>query len=190
MKWLHVYTEEPSAKIIFDTLLPKILPTDVFFSVYSHQGKQDLEKALRKTLPSISKIPGSRILITRDQDSGDCKDVKKKLDDIILGNCSCPYKIRIVCTELESWFLGDLAAIENAYPRFRAGVYSTKADLRNVDSIVTPNNYLLKAIPEYSGKETLPKLETAENISKFMSLEFNKSTSFNFTISAIYQLIA
>jgi hypothetical protein len=73
MTFLHVFTEEESARRVFDIILPKILPDGIYFKVYSHQGKNDLEKALRTTLPTISKIPGSRILITRDQDSADCK---------------------------------------------------------------------------------------------------------------------
>jgi hypothetical protein len=132
---LHVFTEEPSAKNVFDVLLPKLLPEDVSFRVYPHQGKRDLESALRKSLPSISKIPGSRILITRDQDSADCTDVKGGISEIIDNSCKCDYLIRIACKELESWILGDLEAIKSAYPRFKPELHLTKSDFRNVDHI-------------------------------------------------------
>ena len=83
MTFLHIFTEEPSLKIVLETILPKILSEEVHFQIYSHQGKQDLEKALTKTLPTISKIPGSKILVTRDQDSSDCKELKQNLLQII-----------------------------------------------------------------------------------------------------------
>jgi len=134
-------------------------------------------------------MPGSRILITRDQDSADCKDVKNILNEIASEYCHCPYMIRIVCHELESWFLGDLNAIKTVFPRFKPEAYRNKADLRNVDKVVSPNEYLLKIIPEYNGRTYLPKLETAEKISPFLDLDNNNSTSFNNSISGIRKLV-
>ena len=189
MIMLHIFTEEPSLKIVLESILPKIVPQTVYYQIYSHQGKQDLEIALRKTLPTISKIPGSRVLVTRDQDSADCKDVKKHLIDLIELNCSCQFKIRIVCRELESWYLGDMSAIEKAYPRFTASNHINKSEFRNVDKIQSPNRALLKIIPEYSAREYLPKLETAENISQHLDLENNKSDSYKHTINAVLSLI-
>lgn len=186
---LHIFTEELSAKNVLDEVLPKLIP-GVHYRIYPHQGKEDLYKALRTTVPSISKIPGSRILITRDQDNYDCKDVKADLLKIVDGKCACPHSIRIVCRELESWFLGDLNAIKQAYPRFKPEQHSAKADFRDVDSIAIPNDYLLRIIPEYQGMATLPKLETSSKISKFLDLENNTSKSFKFTLSAITQLVA
>lgn len=190
MIFLHIFTEEPSAKNVFEVILPKIIPENVMFRIYSHQGKQDLERGLRSALPSISRIPNSRILITRDQDSSDCKELKEDLIAIIGNNCNCPYKIRIVCRELEAWFLGDLSAIKKAYSRFRPENYIGRAEFRNVDNLTQPNDYLLKIIPEFTGRETLPKLETSNTIAPFLKIEDNKSTSFNATINAIRVLTA
>lgn len=189
MTYLYIFTEEPSLKIVLETILPKILPQNVYFEIYSHQGKQDLERALTSTLPTISKIPGAKILVTRDQDSSDCKELKQNLLQIIGLNCHCDFLIRIVCRELEAWYLGDMAAIEKAYPRFKAVQYTNKSEYRNVDKLQNPNRELLKIIPEYSNREYLPKLETAEYISPFLNFEKNKSESFNQTINAILKLI-
>jgi hypothetical protein len=185
---IHIFTEEVSIKNVFDIILPKILPDDVFFSIYKHQGKKDLEQAIKKIIPSISRIPDSRILIIRDQDNENCEALKKHIVDLLNGHCHCKYFVRIVCRELESWFLGDLAAIEKAYNRFKAKEYLHKAKLRNVDEIVAPHRCLLEIIPEYSGRSTLPKIETAIKIAPFMSLENNSSKSFNHTIGAIKKL--
>ena len=149
-----------------------------------------MEKAIRRTIPSISKIPGSRIIITRDQDSANCLKLKAELDEIAKANCFCPYKIRIVCQELESWFLGDLDAIENAFQRFRSDNYRGKAELRNVDAINQPSEYLLKILPEFSGARHLPKLEVAEKVSQNMKIDRNRSTSFRHFIQSIRELTA
>ena len=184
---LYIFTEELSAKNVFDIILPQILPQNVSFNVFSHQGKQDLIKALRTTIPTISKIQGAKILITHDQDSADCKEIKKKLKDVINEKCHCDFFIRIVCKELESWFLGDLEAVEKAYPRFKSSQYKDKANMRDVDSIVNPSYYLCRVI--YSQNKKLPKIEVSQKISPFLTIENNTSTSFQHTISAIKQLV-
>ena len=169
---LHIFTEEVSAKNVFDAILPKILSESVSYRIYPHQGKQDLENALRTSLPSISKIPGSKVLITRDQDSADCRIVKNDIQRILDDNCHCDYSIRIVCKELESWFLGDSEAIKKAFPRFKPEQYRSKRNIRNVDKITNPSKYLLKIIPDYTNNKKLPKLAVSENIAGF--LDFGK----------------
>lgn len=186
---IHIFTEEFSIKNVFETILPKILPEGVAYRIYSHQGKGDLEKALTKTIPSISKIPDSKILILWDQDNEDCIALKKKIQEALKGSCSCDFYIRIVCRELESWFLGDLSAVEKAFPRFKAEQYEHKVDLRNVDLMVSPSNYLRSIIPDYSSSKILPKLEVSGKIAPFMNIEKNTSTSFNHTIQSIKKLI-
>lgn len=186
---LHVFTEEPSAKNVFQAILPRILPPSVHFRIYDHQGKQDLEHALKSAIPSISKIPGSRVLVTRDQDN-DCKELKKALVAILDKKCSCPYFVRIICQELESWFLGDMVAVQKAYARFKAESYINRAEFRNVDSLQKPHQQILEIIPEYSGRTSLPKLETSEKIAEFLEVQRNTSKSFHHTIDCIKRLIS
>ena len=79
-------------------------------------------------------------------------------------------------------------AIKSAFPRFNPNQYFNKANLRNVDKLHSPNKYLLKIIPEYSGRKELPKIETSQKISKHLDIENNKSQSFRNTIKAIKRL--
>jgi hypothetical protein len=144
MTELHIFTEEPSIEKVFDALLPQILPESISFYIHPHQGKQDLEQALKTAVPSISKIPNAKILITRDQDEDDCKKLKQKLVNLVHEKCACDYFVRIICKELESWFLGDLPAIEKAWPGFKAKQCSNKRQLKNVDNIKKPSEYLQK----------------------------------------------
>lgn len=195
MIFLHIFTEEPSIEKVFNTILPKLLDVEnVSFRVYAHQGKNDLEHALRTTLPTISKIPNSRILITRDQDLYDCKELKQSLDNIVKNNCASSYFIRIICRELEAWFLGDMSAIQQAYPRFEASRYQNGSKFRDIDKIQSPNVRLKEIIPDYQSLDHLPKNETAERISPFLSLDnnftSNKSPSFQNTMKAIQKLVS
>ncbi len=185
---IHVFTEELSAKNVLDIILKKLLPEGVHYRIYPHQGKQDLEKGLRTSLPSISKIPGSKVLITRDQDSGNCATVKSSIQELIQGNCHCESIVRIACRELEAWLLGDLNAIKDAFPRFKPEHYRSTASFRNVDSIHQPNKYLLRVIPEYKSRTSLPKLSVSEKIAPYLDFDRNTSSSFNHTISAIRRL--
>ena len=189
MNTLFILTEEPSIKNIFEVVLPQILPQNVNFRILIHQGKKDLEKALTEKIASLSRIEGAKILVTIDQDTNDCKLLKQKLTNIISENCNCDYKIRIVCKELESWLLGDLSAIEKAFPRFKSVLYSDKEQMRNVDKIKgKPSDFLLRIVPEFKDRKKLPKLESSKKIAPFLDIDNNNSESFNHTINAIRQL--
>ena len=80
-------------------------------------------------------------------------------------------------------------AINKGYPRFKPESFKNKSDFRNVDKITNPNIYLLKIIPEFSKRSTLPKLEVSETIAPFLNISDNKSVSFIHTINAIKKLI-
>jgi len=184
---LHVFTEEASFEKFARHLFARLIP-DVDVRIYSHQGKQDLEKALRTTLPTISKIPDARILVTRDQDSENCRMLKKRLLDLITGKCFCIYKIRIVCRELECWMLGDMEAISKAYPRFKPEQYQHKADFREVDLIADAPDRLLRMIPELKENKSLPKLAFANNVAPHMNVDINTSLSFKHFVTSVLQL--
>jgi len=189
MNTLFILTEEPSIKNIFDVVLPQILPQNVDFRILVHQGKNDLERALTDKIASLSRIKGVKILITIDQDADDCKQLKQKLAELVDENCACEYKIRIVCKELESWLLGNLLAIEKAFPRFRSVLYTEKEQMRNVDKIKgKPSDFLLRIVPEFKDRKKLPKLEFSKKIAPFLDIANNTSTSFNHTINAIKKL--
>jgi len=185
---LHIFTEEESAKRLFDILISRLFP-ELNFRVYPHQGKQDLKEALTKTLPVISKKPGSRILVTIDQDSGDCILIKNSILTMVSTHCQCPVKIRIICRELESWFLGDLDSIKKVYPRFNPIFYKNKRTYRNVDLIHNPDKHLLKAIPELKNKNYFPKVEFAEKLAPLMNYDNNTSISFKNTLKGINSLL-
>ncbi len=185
---LYIFTEEPSAEKCFSHFLPKLLSSSVKFKIFAHGGRENLKQALQKTLPTISREQNAKILITIDQDDYDCKTLKEELQEIIRTKCQCPYKIRIVCKELESWFLGDLLAISKAYPRFKPEKYRNKSNMKKVDDIIKPSKKLIKMITEIDGRIFLSKGELSEKISPHLDINSNTSTSFNQTIKSVEEL--
>jgi len=49
---------------------------------------------------------------------------------------------------------------------------------------------LLNIIPEYKGREHLPKIETAGKVAKYLSIDENRSASFQNFISGVQKLIS
>lgn len=186
-KSLHIYTEEKSFEEFARAILPNIIK-QTQLKIYSHQGKSDMEKALRSTLPIISRIPGAKVIITRDQDSGNCMNLKQTLQDIVSHNCFSEFKIRIVCRELECWLLGDLKAISKAYPRFKPEQYVNKSDFKTIDTLDGTDQLLLRIIPELMQYKTLPKMAFAKNVAQYMNVDNNKSVSFQHFVKAVKSL--
>jgi hypothetical protein len=183
---LYVLAEEPSIQPVLERMITSVAPT-ITTEIRWFQGKHELEHLLQGITLSISKKPHSAILVTRDQDEEDCKLLKQRLLGKMRHRTSNS-RVRIVCRELEAWFLGDLQAIEMAYPRSKATKYRNKSELRNVDTLPHPSQYLKKIIPDFAKLPYLPKREVAQKIAPYLNLERNKSVSFSWTVKAIQQL--
>ncbi len=99
---------------VLKVLLPQLLPQEVGFQLITHKGKQHLEKAIPYKLRRWQ-TPNTHFVIVRDQNSDDCLKLKQQLKDLCQQGGKPDALIRIVCHELESGFLGDLAAVEKAF---------------------------------------------------------------------------
>ncbi|MER0440873.1 DUF4276 family protein [Emticicia sp. W12TSBA100-4] len=168
--------EEPSMENVLNEILPKILPKGFILNsncfLRPHQGKSDLRKSIPNKVRAFSHSPEEvKIVILHDQDSNDCKELKRQIEDLCLQNGHCPVLIRIVCRELESWYLGDMDAIQQIYPRFKANNYKRVAKFRNPD-ICNASDELKKIIPDFQ------KGYASREISKHLNIEENQSESF------------
>lgn len=117
--------EEESMKHVLEILLPKILPPTYRLNencfLRPHNGKSDLRNSIPKKVKVFSAFrEETKLVILHDQDSNDCTVLKKDLQKLCEENGDCPVLIRIPCRELEAWYLGDMEAVEQAYPRFKA----------------------------------------------------------------------
>jgi len=141
---LAFFLEETSAKVLLEGLLPRFVPMDrVALRLIPFEGKQDLERQLVRKIRSW-RTPNTRFIILRDQDAGKCKDVKKRLVALCREAKQPQALVRIACQELESWYLGDLAAVESALKIEGLADHQKKARFRNPDNLYKPSMVLEK----------------------------------------------
>lgn len=177
--------EEKSSKNLIDAIAPQILPEGVSLYSFAFDGKSDLEKNIVLKMRGWLK-PNTVFLVMRDQDSADCKLVKRNL----MEKCSesrVPsdrYMVRIACHELESFFLGDLDAVRAAgYKITLSKKFKTGYD--NPDSMTNAAEELAKITGQ-----AYRKIQGSKDISCKMKLDgSNKSVSFNMLVSGIRKLV-
>ncbi len=183
--------EDFSMKKFLEGILPRLGFESYHFEIKFHQGKEDLKCNLDKTIPTLSKR-ANQIIILIDQDTENCLELKNNIKEK-MWRCSCEYKIRIACYELEAWFLGDMDAIKQCSERFNPDSYRNKEEYRNIDAIYKPkpSTHIEKIVPDlkkiYSSKDKF-----AAEISKHINLEnqVNKSYSFNVFLETIKSIKA
>ena len=181
--------EEPSMVNYLEQILPKILPEGFVLNencfLRPHNGKSDLLKSIPQKVKAFSKLTHEayRIVIVHDQDSNDCKHLKQKLATLCIQNGDCPTLIRIACRELEAWYLGDMDAIQKVYPSFKADQYRNKAKFRDPDTC-NPSDELKKLIPSFQ------KGYASKEISKYISIENNRSASFGHFVNGLKRFLS
>ena len=182
MRELVFLLEEESMKALLDVLLPQILPNDITFRCIPHEGKQDLEKSIPRKLRAWQ-TPNTSFVIVRDKDRADCLKVKKHLVELCqqAGRTDC--LVRIACHELESWFLGDLAAIEKAFNIKKLAAQQQNRKYKEPDKLSNASEEIEKLVKGYR------KISGAKKIAAHMTIHQNYSHSFNCFISGVSGLI-
>ena len=87
--------------------------------------------------------------------------------------------IRIVCHELESWFLGDLIAVEKAFQIKGLGKKKKKKKFHNPNHLANASQELEKLVKNYE------KLSGATIIAPYLDLTNNRSHSFQVFITGV-----
>ncbi|MFT5419587.1 MAG: hypothetical protein ACI9D5_000328 [Candidatus Endobugula sp.] len=180
---LVFFLEEQSAKEMLEGLLPRMLNKDVRFQCISFEGKQDLEKQLGKRLRNWCD-PNAFFIVLRDQDSADCITVKQRLVKICQTSGKPNTLVRIVCRELESWYLGDLQAVEKGLGMTSVAKHQRNSKFRNPDRLQNPKQELKKLT-----KNNYQQILGSREIGRHMALEHNLSTSFNAFISGVVKIL-
>ena len=175
--------EEISMQTLLEGLLPRLFPGLPFLCV-PHDGKQDLEKSIPRKLKAWRE-PGVRFVIMRDQDSADCRQIKTELVRLCQNAGRSNSLVRVVCRELEAWYVGEPRALTQAFPEARSPVLRelAKSRYRNPDSVDQPSKAIAKLIPEFQ------KGLGARRMGLKLSEE-NSSRSFQIFIEGVRQLWA
>lgn len=200
---IEVLVEEQSAEVALQNLLPRMLPPEVTFAVHPHSGKMDLLARLPGLLAGYRRWITSeyRIVILIDQDTSDCRTLKRKLERIAVEAGLQPKSIarrgsfqvlnRLAIEELESWFFGDPQAVCAAYPRIPSSSLRSAA-YRRPDAIAGGTAEALERILQRHRyyRSGMPKIEVARSISAHMDPGRNSSNSFRIFREGILELIS
>lgn len=181
MNELVFLLEEPSAKAMLEGVLPRLLGDNVNVVYVVFEGKQDLEKRLPRRLRAWLN-PNARFVVMRDQDSGDCYEIKRKLAGICEEAGRPGALVRIACHELESFYLGDLQAVASTIGPHTLVKQQDKAKYRDPDNLNNAYQELKRIAKAYQ------KLAGSRAIGPALSLDDNRSRSFNQLIGGIKKL--
>jgi hypothetical protein len=174
--------EEPSAQAMLEGVLPRLLRNSVTVQYIVFEGKQDLEKQIVRKLRNW-KIPDSVFLVMRDQDASNCAIVKENLKSLCQEAGKSEALVRIACRELESFYFGDLSAMESTLHINALRQKQGKKQYRVPDEIICPSRELGKLS---DGK--YQKIGGSREIGKILSLDQNTSHSFNVLLSGIKKI--
>lgn len=184
MKELVFLLEEESAKAMLESLLPRILHRDIRPRLISFEGKQDLERHMTKRLRGYVN-PQARFIILRDQDSApDCSVLKTQL----VERCQQAGRhkttlVRIACTELETFYLADLHAVEQALNINNLVRLQGAAKFRSPDRLGSPSKELAALTTG-----TYQKVSGSRDIGKYLDTDNERSPSFKNLINGIRRM--
>lgn len=159
--------EERSMKVLLDALLPRLVPGLPFLCV-PHEGKQDLEKSIPRKLRAWRE-PGVRFVVVRDNDKGDCRELKSRLARLRAESGRSDTVVRIACQELESWYLGQPEALSAAFEDEALVDVCRRARFRDPDGVVGAAAALATIVPSFqktSGARAIAGHLTAESQSR------------------------
>ncbi len=203
----EVLVEDISGKRMLDQVIPRVIDASHTFRVLSYKGIGRIPKGLSSgadagkrilldQLPRLLSGYGkafagygpdylAAVIVVCDLDRRSRKSFEQELQAVASSARPCPeHAICLAIEEGEAWYLGDLPAIKQAYPRAKDAVLG---DYKNdsicgtwellADAIYPGGSIALKAKGwQAVGTE---KSKWAETITPQMDLAANKSPSFN-----------
>ncbi|TAK37515.1 MAG: DUF4276 family protein [Saprospiraceae bacterium] len=185
---VEILVEERSMEFFLRGVLPSLLPEGISLDencfIRAHEGKQHLQKEIPPKVRAYQhySIP-TKVIIIQDQDSSDCKEVKQKLAALVNENSTLPSLVRIACRELEAWYLGDMDALEKAYPHFKAERHRNRAKFRDPDTC-NASDELRKIIPDFQKSTAARRMPSEMDFSK------NRSGSFQHLVKGLKSFLS
>ena len=200
----EILVEDISGKKVLDNLVPRLINDNDTFRVISFKGighfpkngttgiailTQKLLNDLPKLLVSYAKTWQTQkkeavVIVVCDLDDKCLKQFRNELITL-LNNCNPKPQTRfcIAVEEMEAWFLGDIAAIKQAYPKAKEAILKSYVH----DSICGTWEKLADAVYQggaialnQKGWQMVGKEKSiwAENITPYFSIDNNNSPSF------------
>jgi len=185
MKHFVFFLEEESARRMLEGFLPHIAGPEVAeasrYIVF--EGKQDLEKNLVGKMRNYL-APGAMFVVLRDQDAADCDDVRARLVALCEEAGREDALVRVACRELESWYLGDLAAVERGLGLRGIVQYQGKRKFRQPDTLHHPSRELTILT-----KGAYQKVSGSRKIGPHLQADNENSASFKAFVYGLRRLL-
>ncbi len=206
----EILGEDQSGKKALDIIVPRMIGNGDTFRVFSYKGIGKIPKNLKgKTDPRkrilLDRLPrllqgygkafsshAATVIVVCDLDNRCLKAFRSELVKVLNAcdpkpkACFCFAVEEGAVEEGEAWFLGDIAAIVQAYPGARRSILENYVN----DSICGTWETLADAITHPGGAAALSgkgwkavgreKAQWAANISPHMDMENNKSPGFRY----------
>ena len=209
---IEFLVEDSSGKMLLELLIPQIIGPFYkphTWQIHAYKGigktphnlkpatearKRVLLDQLPRLLKGYAKTPNiDAVVVVVDSDRKSCTDFLGELNSVASESGSPKTMFRIAIEEIESWYLGDPAAIQAAYPRAK------QAPLARYEQDSVCGTWELLADIAYPGGVKavykigwpLPgnlKHEWAANIGAHMDIERNGSPSFKKFVSGLRRL--
>ncbi len=197
-----VIVEEPSARGMLEVLLPKLLST-VSYQIIQVPFKGKPMTRLTDRLRGFAHwIPPSwRIVVLVDRDDEECHELKARLEEAartagLVTRSMAPQgqwivANRVVSEELEAWFLGDVPALQAAFPGV-PGSLGHQARFRDPDAVTGGTWEALEKVLQRAGhfRGGLRKIEAARAVAPHMDPDRNRSRSFQVFRDTMRELAA
>ncbi len=184
MSELVFLLEEPSAREMLNGLLPRLLPDGLTVRYIVFEGKSDLEAQLVRRL-QYYRVPGARFIVLRDKGAADCHAVKAGL----VEKCKQAHRpnalVRIACHELESWYLADLAAVEQGLGIPRLAAHQAKRKYRTPDALANAADELARL----TGRR-YQKVGGSRAIGPYLDPDNTRSRSFEVFFAGLRRIVA
>jgi len=183
MTHIVFFLEERSAQEMLKGLLPRLLPRGAFsFRCIPFEGKRSLQKQLPIKLRGW-RAPNTLFVVLQDQDNADCHELKH----LLAGLCDKAGKpetlIRIVCRELESWYLADLKAVEKGLEMANLFRHQNTPRYRDPDK----KPYPAKMLQNLTGG-AYQKMAGSRAIGPHLDLDNTRSASFRNFITGVRRI--
>ncbi len=162
--------------VFLEALLPRMgLRAREHFIVVPHEGKHDLERSIPRKLRAWAP-PKPMSIVLRDQDDADCRQVKRQLMELCGQAPEMQTIVRIVCRELESWYLGDLAAVARVFSKPSVANRQRSRKFRAADILARPDRELWALVGRAQ------KMSTARAMGQEVSLDSELTCSTSFAV--------
>ena len=207
----EILVEDQSGKVALDSLVPRIIGLNHSFKVISYKGIGRIAKNLKPgdaskrilltNLPRLLAGYGKSwqsypavVIVVCDLDNKCLNSFRNELIEL-LNTCNPRPETRfcIAIEEGEAWFLGDIPAIKQAYPKAKDAVLKTYTN----DSICGTWEKLADAVYK-GGAQSLSnqgwqtvgaeKSAWSEKITPYMDVDNNTSPSFNYFLGKLREV--